>query len=134
MLTASVSSWTPGRAGGDLRGVIDDIVDRGNHTSGTRVWRCRHHHPDEPAALACAQRRLVAMNTRRFSQAQLYALSAMADARASDDQSWIRANTLRSLRGLWWEQNGTKYLNSEGSAAFEAAGGYEAAWGVSSDT
>lgn len=64
----------------------------------------------------------------------MYALSAMADARPSDDQSWIRANTLRSLHGLWWEQDGTKYLNSEGSAAFEAAGGYEAAWGVSSDT
>lgn len=64
----------------------------------------------------------------------MFALSAMADARQFDDQSWIRANTLRSLRGLWWEQNGTKHLNSEGSAAFEAAGGYEAAWGVSPDT
>ena len=30
MLTASYSSWTPGRPGGALRGVVDDITDRGS--------------------------------------------------------------------------------------------------------
>ena len=63
-----------------------------------------------------------------FSQAQMHALSSMQDARPGEDQSWIRANTLRSLRGLWWEQNGVLLLTSEGNAAFEAAGGYEATW------
>lgn len=58
MLTATYFSWTPGRAGGALRGVIDDVTDHGPHTSGTRVWRCTHHHRRESAALACAQREL----------------------------------------------------------------------------
>lgn len=58
MLTASYSSWTPGRPGGGLRGVVDDVTDRGSHSSGTRVWRCTHHHRLESAALACAQREL----------------------------------------------------------------------------
>lgn len=71
--------------------------------------------------------------TRKFSRAQMHALSAMQDARSFDDQSWIRANTLRSLRGLWWEQGGIKRLTSEGDTAVEAAGGYAATWGEHAD-
>jgi|UPI0003AA48EE hypothetical protein len=37
MLTASWSSWAPGREGGALRGVIDDITDKGTHRSGERL-------------------------------------------------------------------------------------------------
>ena len=40
------------------RGVIDDVEDRGTHTSGTRVWRCHHEHRTETAAVTCAGREL----------------------------------------------------------------------------
>lgn len=134
MLTASWSSWTPGRPGSDYRGVIDDITDKGTHRSGDRVWRCAHHHPTESSATQCATAELSRRHPRTFSQAQLYALAAMADARPADDQSWIRANTLRSLTGLWWEQHGTKFLTPEGHAAFESAGGYDKTWGIERPT
>jgi len=90
-------------------------------------WRCepspefcqvRNHYLVEPEGFVAP--------VRRFSPAQMTALSAMANAGYHDDQSWIRANTLRSLRGLWFEQRETLFLNSAGKAAFEAAGGDEA--------
>lgn len=63
-----------------------------------------------------------------FSQAQMYALSAMADGRVDEDQTWIRPNTLASLAGLWWQQDGALLLTPDGVRAFESAGGYEATW------
>lgn len=58
MLTASWSTWTPGRIGGAYRGVIDDITDRGTHLSGQRIWRCFHKHPTEGTATRCAEEEL----------------------------------------------------------------------------
>lgn len=64
----------------------------------------------------------------KFSQAQMFALCAAEDG--SSDTSWIRANTIRSLAaaGFIWKQRGRWNLTSAGSAAFAAAGGYDATW------
>lgn len=67
---------------------------------------------------------------RPFSQAQMYALSAM---QGRDNTDFVRANTLESLvdQGLCWQdRQGFWYLTIKGDERFEAAGGYEATWGL----
>lgn len=107
MLTASWSSWTPGRPGGALRGVIDDVADKDTHQSGERVWRCAHHHTTEADATRCATTELKRrQNARPLNWSQRVTMRMIADGRSpSGGASYldttglgIPGGTIQSLR------------------------------------
>ena len=107
MLTASWSSWTPGRPGGALRGVIDHVTDKGTHQSGERVWRCAHRHATEADATQCANTELKRrQNARRLNWSQRVTMRMIADGRSpSGGASYldtaglgIPGGTIQSLR------------------------------------
>jgi hypothetical protein len=111
MMTASWSSWTPGREGGALRGVIDDIADKGTHRSGERVWRCAHRHTTEATAHQCAAAELKRRQTApTLNWSQRVTMRMISDGRSPSGGSsyldttglGIPGGTIRSLnrRGL----------------------------------
>lgn len=100
MLTAGWSSWTPGRPGDALRGVIDDVDEKGTHSSGERVWRCPHRHASEDEATRCATAEL---NRRKktppLNWSQRVTMRMIADGRSPSGGASYLDTTGRGIPG-----------------------------------